>query len=524
MDNRITKRGRVSNMEVKKPKKTAKQFWSSFTKQVAVLAIFSQTAFIGLAVVLLKDTNTIDLQDIMFWIKVAILLSVGILLNSLLIIYVARPLRNTVAALMHISGEKTTLKPPNPNSQENVATGFSDVLQTIYELSTKDSSEDSDKPVKVTDNDILKTLDATVCGLIAMDSDKNIIYNNHAAPVHVNPDGKKVMDLIFVGEDSFENWLKDCDENSVNAEKMWTRIPDRLPNQEGRRLFDIIATYNKGARPETVLSLIDRTNKYSVDEESLDFIAFAAHELRGPITVIRGYLDVLNDELSDVFKNDQQELFRRLIVSANRLSGYVNNILNTSRYDRRHLKVHLVKDTLANVYSMISDDMDLRAKLQNRLMTVDIPTDLPAIAVDPASMSEVLCNLIDNAIKYSNEGGAINVIAKTQGEFVEVSVIDHGIGMPESVVKNLFQKFYRSHRSRETVAGTGIGLYISKAIIESHGGTINVQSEDGHGSTFTVSIPIYDTVASKLQASDNSNEGLIKEGNGWIKNHSMYRG
>ena len=95
--------------------------------------------------------------------------------------------------------------------------------------------------------------------------------------------------------------------------------------------------------------------------------------------------------------------------------------------------------------------------------------------------------------------------------------------MPESVVANLFQKFYRSHRSRETVAGTGIGLYISKAIVESHGGTISVRSQDGHGSTFTVSIPIYSTVADKLRASDNSNEELISEGRGWIKNHSMYR-
>jgi two-component system phosphate regulon sensor histidine kinase PhoR/two-component system sensor histidine kinase VicK len=95
--------------------------------------------------------------------------------------------------------------------------------------------------------------------------------------------------------------------------------------------------------------------------------------------------------------------------------------------------------------------------------------------------------------------------------------------MPESVVGNLFQKFYRSHRSRETVAGTGIGLYITKAIVESNGGKISVRSEDGKGSTFTVSLPIYSTVADKLKAGDNSNEGLISEGNGWIKNHSMYR-
>jgi signal transduction histidine kinase len=168
--------------------------------------------------------------------------------------------------------------------------------------------------------------------------------------------------------------------------------------------------------------------------------------------------------------------------------------------------------------------MDLRARAQNRLLSVEIPVGLPSVAADRASISEVMGNLIDNAIKYSNEGGAINVTAAIKGDMVEVSVEDHGIGMPGNVVSQLFQKFYRSHHSRETVAGTGIGLYISKGIVESHGGTISVRSEEGRGSTFTFALPIYATVAAKLQSGDNSNEGMIEHGNGWIKNHSMYRG
>jgi signal transduction histidine kinase len=168
--------------------------------------------------------------------------------------------------------------------------------------------------------------------------------------------------------------------------------------------------------------------------------------------------------------------------------------------------------------------MQLRSSAQNRLLSVNFPDGLPSIAADPASLSEVFGNLIDNAIKYSNEGGAITVSAAVKGDFVEVSVEDHGIGMPGNVVSNLFQKFYRSHRSRETVAGTGIGLYISKAIVESHGGTISVRSEEGKGTTFVVALPTYQSVAAKLKESNNSNEGLIEQNSGWIKNHSMYRG
>lgn len=233
---------------------------------------------------------------------------------------------------------------------------------------------------------------------------------------------------------------------------------------------------------------------------------------------------MLEDELKDVLKDDQHELFHRLTVSANRLSGYINNILNTSRYDRRHLKVHLAETTVGEVYDTIRDDMELRANAQNRLLSVEIPDTLPKIAGDPASLGEVFGNLIDNAIKYSNEGGSINVTAAYNVDKVEISIIDHGIGMPSNVIGNLFQKFYRSYRSRETVAGTGIGLYISKAIVESHGGNISVRSEDGKGSTFTVSLPTFDSVAAKLKAGDNTNEGLIDQGSGWIKNHSMFRG
>jgi signal transduction histidine kinase len=519
---------------MKQPPKLASQFWPSFSKKTIALAIIAQiliSAVISLLIVILGLTK---FGSTSFWTVFGLILLINILINTMISVVALKPTKDLMAAIVHVSGEKSAMTPPNPNTEKNERNGFKDALQTVYELASKSSSvlqpiisseattPQATAPVTAVP-DIKEALDETVCGFITMDEKRTITYANKAAPVHLDPNGKQTIDLLFNGTDTLDAWLKECDTNAVHADKIWTRIPDRLPNEENRRFFDVIASYQKGAKAETVLTLIDRTGRYALDEESLDFIAFAAHELRGPITVIRGYLEVLGDELEGVLKDDQHELFRRLVVSSNRLSGYINNILNTSRYDRRHLMVHLSEDTLAGVYDMIMDDMQLRAGAQGRLLSVNIPADLPTIAVDRASMSEVLGNLIDNAIKYSNEGGAINVTAKVSGEFVEVSIEDHGIGMPESVVSQLFQKFYRSHRSRETVAGTGIGLYISKAIVESHGGNISVRSEDGHGSTFTVSLPIYATVAMKLKAGDNSNKSMINEGTGWIKNHSMYR-
>ncbi|MGV9001984.1 MAG: sensor histidine kinase [Candidatus Saccharimonadaceae bacterium] len=461
----------------------------------------------------------------------------GVVASIIIYHFIARPVKHLLAALVHVAGEPTDVTPPNPNDERFEKNGFKPVLQTIYQLASniKDPiAEGGAKEATVGQTMSVSTpniqavldtaLDQAICGFVILNQERKVTYANKATPLRVDTNGVQSLDLVFGENDTIEKWWDECEQSAVHAEKTWPRIPNKLPNEEDRRFFDVVASYNKGTETEMVITLIDRTHLYEIGEEELDFIAFAAHELRGPITVIRGYIDVLSDELSTVLQEDQKELFRRLEVSSNRLSGYINNILNTSRYDRRHLRMHLNEANIGEVYDTIRDDMSLRASSQNRLLTVSIPEGLPTIAADTASLGEVFANIIDNAIKYSNEGGVIDVIAASKGDMIEWSVQDHGIGMPSSVVSNLFQKFYRSHRSRETVAGTGIGLYISKAIVESHGGTISVRSEDGHGSTFIVTLPTYKIVADKLKQDNNGNETLISSDGSWIKNHNMYRG
>jgi len=509
--------------------KFAKDFWPTFNKTVATVITVSNFVTISVLAAMLDFVGVLDREPILYFGILGVQAILGTTASVIIFRLIARPLRDMLAAVVHISGEPSATTPPNPNDQRFARNGFKDVLQTIYELSRDKeipaTAAELAAPVQSTPTAMIEAaLNETSCGFVVMNHERNITFANSAAPTNIDSNGVMSLSLLFNGVDTLDAWLEECDKTAVHAEHTWSRVPNKLPEEEGRRLFDVVASYDKGAESEVVLTLIDRTSLYAVGEQELDFIAFAAHELRGPITVIRGYLDVLEDELKDVLKDDQSELFRRLTVSANRLSGYINNILNTSRYDRRHLKMHLTETTIAEVYDTIRDDMDMRASAQNRMLAINIPTDLPKIAGDPASLGEVFGNLIDNAIKYSNEGGAINVSAALKGDLVEIAIEDHGIGMPSSVVGNLFQKFYRSHRSRETVAGTGIGLYISKAIVESHGGTIAVRSEDGKGSVFLVSLPTFQAVADKLKAGNNSNEGLIDQGSGWIKNHSMYRG
>lgn len=509
-------------MAVAKQPAQVKDYWRQYRRRSLFFVIAMQIIATLVVVIALTFTGIVDPTTTMFWIILLAIAAGAVGVNILVFSVVSEPLQMLSHALTHAAGESSDTTPPNPNSKRYEKNGFKPLLQTIYALGSK--PEDGAPSAPAGEGPAFAAiLDTSATGIVFM-KDGKIIYANRAAPIHVATDGTQTLDIITDVDQSVADWAKECEEKAVHATKTWRHVANKLVGEEDRKIYDMVGSYQKGSEADIVLTLIERTDEYQPEDNDLDFISFAAHELRGPITVIRGYLDTLGDELADRFADDEQELFNRLVVSANRLSSYVNNILNAAKYDRRHLTIHLHEESISAIYGTIKDDMELRAVSQNRLLSVSLPEDLPTVAADRSAIGEVIGNLIDNAIKYSNDGGTVSMSARVVQNSVEISVADQGIGMPGNVVSNLFHKFYRSHRSRETVAGTGIGLYICKAIVESHGGTIAVRSVEGEGSVFSFTLPIYATVAEKLKAGDNSNEGLIEHHDGWIKNHGSFRG
>jgi len=507
-------------MEIKS-KKTIKDFGQYFERKIIATTIFIQIVIVLCFSGALLLAGIMSWQDPLFWVLIVAVFSLGSAISLALIPIALEPLRGILAALVHKTGERAITTPPNPNHKNYEETGFKAVLEAIYSdslPSTNSSAEDPDE-----NHLTAQAFNHTSCGVVLLNSDKEIIFANASAPIGYTQKGQPFLALDFFNDVSLEQWFAEIDEKAINAERRWRRIGTNPKFIKKQRFFDVIASYERDAKAETVIFLVDQTERYQPEEDDLNFMAFAAHELRGPITVIRGYLEVLEQELADRFKGDEPELMERLTVSANRLSSYISNILNVSKFDKHHLRVTLLEDSVADIYASIADDMQMRAQAQHRLLNVNIPKDLPTVAADRSSIGEVIGNLIDNAIKYSFEGGVIEVNATVMGDFVEVSVKDNGIGMPPNVVKNLFRKFYRSHRSRESVAGAGIGLYVCKAFVESHGGSISVRSRENEGSIFTFTLPIYATVADKLLEDDHLNEGLIRRDGNWIKNHAMYR-
>lgn len=451
---------------------------------------------------------------------VAVILEIIVILSITLM--AASSIRPVTHAISSLIGEKPSVVPPNPNEQSGIFKNESakaiTYLYENYRTNMQSTSDAQDRQGELA----LSLLSALPVGIIALDQNLRILAFNNKAPIIQGANGKTIQLDFRNSNISLANWLTNVAAKEIYATNIWTRIQN-VPSGslEERHVYDVVACYNQQATnglPLIVVTL-DRTSDYAESEDNIDFVALAAHELRGPVTVIRGYLDMLNDEIYDKSSDEQKALLDRLSVSAKRLASYVNNVLNANRYDRHHLKLKLVESNVYDIFSDIERDLNLRATTVNRHISWDIPKDLPTVAADQSSIGEVITNLVDNAIKYSGEGGQIEVSATRTGDFVAISVKDHGIGIPYSVTKNLFTKFYRSHRSSTSVGGTGIGLYISRAIVESHGGTIGVSSTEGEGSTFTFTLPIYDTVKSKLESNNNSNESLITSNTEWIDNH-----
>ncbi len=289
--------------------------------------------------------------------------------------------------------------------------------------------------------------------------------------------------------------------------------------------YDIICRYNNklSGNYGLVLLFIDRTEDYEGLAKQMEFISLAAHELRGPITIMRGLIDIFHDDLSASLDADHNELLIRMGVSAKQLSGYIDTILNVSRIEKQNFEIMRSEVDWLKLLTQSSEDLAVRAKAHHRNLVLQLPESIDTAAVDSTAIGHVIGNLIDNAIKYSKENGKIIVTVKQKDDVIETTVQDFGVGIPASIINNLFTKFYRSHKTEHAVSGTGLGLYLAQTIVEAHGGNIWVRSTEGEGATFGFTLPTYKSVAESLSSSDNKVDGIVRGSHGWIKNHALYR-
>lgn len=233
----------------------------------------------------------------------------------------------------------------------------------------------------------------------------------------------------------------------------------------------------------------ERNQHRMLDEMRKQFIGSATHDLKNPIFIISGYMDML-ERMPVIVENERAQNYigamRRGVTKMNNL---VRDMLDLLQLEHG-VELEKTDYVFSSFVRESVQDMPLRAQEKGVSFAVDVPDDRTTIAIDPKRMNRVMDNLVSNAIKYTPEGGSVWVTASLADDKATIEVSDNGLGIPEETLPRLFEPFQRveteEHMAQE---GTGLGLSIVKAIVEQHGGQVSVQSVLGKGSTFRVDLP-----------------------------------
>ena len=248
-------------------------------------------------------------------------------------------------------------------------------------------------------------------------------------------------------------------------------------------LFD-----REGRVVNLIANVRDITRFREADELKNTFISIISHELKTPVALIKGYAGTLRREDAHWDPQTVRESATIIEDEADRLTQLIDNLLDASRLQAGGLKLNRSDVAIDAVAKRLVELF--RTQTTQHPFTADFPPSFPSVQADPARIEQLLSNLIGNAIKYSPNGGSVRVSGRVTPDAVEITVSDEGIGIPVEEQPRIFERFYRADDalSRRT-QGSGLGLYIAKAIVEAHGGHIEVSSTPGRGTAFSFTLP-----------------------------------
>ena len=242
------------------------------------------------------------------------------------------------------------------------------------------------------------------------------------------------------------------------------------------------------------VSAIQKAKLYEDDQAKSEFVSIASHELLTPITAVQGYLSmVLEDgagEIDPLLRSYTDKAFN----ATRRLSSLVRDLLSVSRIEAGRMQFNLQRVEIDHQIEQALDQLHFLAEEKKLALTFEKPAEpLPAVLADTDRITEVLINLIGNAIKYTPQGAVtVKTLLDLHGKFVKIEISDTGLGMSKQEQAHLFEKFYRISSPQTTgIMGTGLGLYITKSMVEKMGGSIDVESVPGKGSTFSFILPVF---------------------------------
>ncbi len=319
-------------------------------------------------------------------------------------------------------------------------------------------------------------------GVIVMDEDQRLILVNQVALAALKLEMKTVLGRpyreVFNQKELLE--LLSSDARDLHG-------PVELPVEDGR-IFSALLTPLPGIG--TAITMHDITNLKKLDRIKSDFVSTVSHDLRSPLTAILGYVELI--ERAGPISDTQREFIHRVQFSVQSITTLINDLLNLGRieagFDTRKETV-----VIEQMVRFSAENFRKAAAEKQLTLSLDLPDSLPHILANPVQMRQMVENLLDNAVKYTNPGGTITVRGGVAQNQLVLQFSDTGIGIPAVDLPYIFDKFYRASNASQESSGTGLGLSIVKSVLESHGGRVWVDSVVGKGTTFTVVLPIIES-------------------------------
>ncbi len=272
------------------------------------------------------------------------------------------------------------------------------------------------------------------------------------------------------------------------SDELIIAIQNALSVQEVK---DLNATLQQRVDEATKELRASNAQLQKLDEAKDEFISMASHQLRTPLTSIKGYISMLVEGDVGKVSPEQKHLLDEAFISSERMVRLIGDFLNVSRLQTGKFIIERHPVNLAKVVAQEIESLEPNAAARGMKFTYSQPKVFPDLNIDESKIRQVIMNFADNAIYYSKEGKPIKIALEADKKIVTFTVKDSGIGVPEKEKEHLFNKFFRATNARkQRPDGTGVGLFLAKKVIDAHDGEIIFESKEGRGSTFGFSLPI----------------------------------
>lgn len=318
-----------------------------------------------------------------------------------------------------------------------------------------------------------------------------IAFSMHREVIHMNTAAKNFVGLT----DQDNTYDKVCRKLGVKIDfdkiiyiSDYKNIEEKVIRTDNV-LNVVLVPFHDRMMPMGVIMIIKNiTENEKLNNMRKEFVANVSHELKTPLCSIKGYSETIMDR--DLSSEEIKKFAAVINAEANRMDRIVADLLQLSRFDYNKNVMNKIKFNLDDLAKQVVENMQYVAREKNHNLRCTVNMIPPAVFADKDSIQQVIINILSNSIKYTPDGGQIDVYIGAAGGKAYMKFVDNGIGIPEKDLKRIFERFYRVDKARSrSMGGTGLGLSIVKEIVESHDGTIDIKSEPGMGTEVIVTIP-----------------------------------